>query len=307
MFKDSKFKKFYITYISILVIIMIGVLIYIYYACKEYEDNSSLTLIQNIIEKLKEEKNLTLTCNNIPSIDDKGNVSYILKDEESEVCKVYLEKTSNTLFDLALFKINRIEPLKTITILSTNQENEYDYSDIVFFKQLDEDLTSFPSIYSTTYNPVYSLNEIGVDDNHELIKVKDNTYLSLEKLDDGKQEEIQKYTNKIVNIYSNFIGGEVSKEEMMNYVQYGSPLYNRLLIYKAFYTSHESITIDNLEISKAYHLGNDYYVINAKYTFNTVINSETISDNTTLSLVLKDNGYSYSICEIANYFYYDLF
>lgn len=307
MFKNKKFNIFYIVYVSILIILMIGVLKYVYDACEEYEENSSLTLIQNTIEKIKNEKGLDLTCNNIPSIDDKGNVSYTLSDEEADVCKLYLQKTSNTLFDLALFKIDKIEPLKVFTILSTSEETGYDYSDIVFFRQIKENLRNFPNIQKTNYDPVYSLSEIEVDDNHELVKVKDNTYLSLEKLDDDKQEEIQRYANKIINIYSGFIGGEISKDEMIYYVQYGSPLYNRLLIYKAFYTRHESISINNLDISKAYYLGNDYYLINAKYVFNTVINSETISDDTTLSIVIKDNGYNYSITEIANYFYYDLY
>lgn len=318
--KKSLFKIFYIIYIVIL-LALIGVgLFWVYDCCDKYQKNSSETLIASVVEKLEKEKGITTTCDNVPSIDANGNTNYILRNEKTEIAKLTLKKTGNTLIVLPLLEIKDITPLRTYNIITTSQDNlfkvndedidcsyiDYDYSTIPFFSQLNKSLYSFPDFYQTSISNVYDINEIVVDENKDLFKVNESTYILLNKLDSSKQEQVKEKAVHLIKKYSNYIGGELSKDEMLSYTQYYSPLNARLTLYKAFYTHHDSISLNDLEISDAYLLDNDYYLINAKYTFITVIDDDEIVDNTTLSLVLHDNGYSYSLSEISNYFYYDL-
>ena len=291
-----------------------------YDCCDKYQKNSSETLIAYVIEKIEKEKGITTICDNIPSIDSNGDSNYVLKNGSIEIARITLKKTGNTLVVLPLFEIKEITPLRTYDIISSSQDNsfivnekniecsyiDYDYSSIPFFLSLNKSLYTFPDMYLTSISNVYDISEIKVDENKDLFKVNENTYILLNKLNDNKQKEVKQRAIYLIKKYSSYIGGELSKEEILSYTQYRSPLNDRLSLYKAFYTQHDSISLNDLEISDAYLLDNNYYLINAKYTFVTVIDDDEIVDNTTLSLLLYDNGYSYSLSEISNYFYYDL-
>lgn len=318
--KKSIFKIFYIVYIVILLVLICTGLFWVYDCCDKYQNNSSETLIDNVIEKLKEEKGIITTCDNVPSIDENGNTNYILRSNKTEIAKITLKKTGNTLIVLPLLEIVDITPLRTYNIITASKDisfsinnkevnysyTDYDYSSIPFFNELNKSLYTFPDLYITTISNVYDLSEINIEENKDLFKVNDDTYILLEKLDNLKQEKIKEKAIYLIKKYSSYIGGELSKDEILSYTQYYSPLNARLSLYKAFYTHHDSISLNDLEISDAYLLANDYYLINAKYTFITTIDDDEIVDNTTLSLVLHDNGYSYSLSEISNYFYFDL-
>ena len=308
MFKDKKFTRLFIIYVLLLIATMTVTLILIYDICDNYEKNSSLTLVNQTIDDLKQNKNLSLTCDFLPSFDEHGNVSYILKDENNEdTCKISLIKYDNTLFDLALFKIDKIEPLKQYTILSTSNIDEYDYKEIPFLKQINESLIDFPILFKDVTSPIYSFNEIEKIYGYTLVKVNDSTYLSLKKLDDKTQVEIKEEANNLVNMYSRYIATKVSKETMLSVIQTRTPLYQRLLSYRPIYSWNKSISINDVKISDAYDFGNNYYLVNASYEFITESDNGPIVDKTTLSLVLKKQYNKYIITEISNTFYYDLF
>ena len=308
MFKDKRFKIFYVLYITILIVSITIALINFYNICANYENNSAQTLVNNAIASLKQEKHLDLTCDYLPSYDSQGNVSYILKDSNKEdTCKVYLEKYDNTLFNLALFKIKEIEPLKKYAIVSVDKADEYDYKEIPFFKPINESIDDFPILYIKESSPIYSYDEIKCDENNTLFEIKEHTYLSLKNVDDNTQAKIKSATVELINIYNNYIAKEINKDVMLSVTQKNTPLYQRLSEYIPTYSWNKDTSINDVNISNAYELGNDYYLVNATYTFVTITDKGPVADDTTLCLVLKKINNNYLITEISNYFYYNLF
>ncbi len=289
MARQKKEKKTHIGLLLylLLVLLLAGTIWYaarvIWAFCEEYQANSATTVMTETVEKLRSETGLDLSYSPIPTIDENGDSTYILKIDKTPVGKARLHVKKKVL-TFALFELKDYEGSKSyefyapegVVVKACGREvepvSEHQYVYDGYLRQFEDD-RKVSGFYRYKVDGVFDFSQIEIScEGYELTESIQSTLDPItfyEKRFSPEVEAVIKERARLVSqLYSNYISLDVNWNTLAAEIMPGSVLNIYIPALEVqWFNKHNSWSMNDVYISRPLCVNDRYAILHISYNY----------------------------------------
>ena len=313
---------FYLLLVVALGLTIYKISVFVWDACAEYQANSAKTVMAQTVEKIRGETGLDISYSPIPSVDENGDSTYILKIDKTPVGKARLG-VKKKIFTLALYELKDYEGTRSFEFYAPEgvsvklagedvptEKRMYYFGATTLYNYGDD--RDIPLFYRYKVEGIYDFSQIEIScEGHELTESVqprlDPITFYEKRFSPEVEEEIKERARIIAQTYSNYISLDVKWAKLKNEIMDGSNLLALIpMLEVQWYNAHNSWDMTDVCTSRPLCLNDCYALIHITYDYNIYRGSSESNFPTELAfyLHLDDDGV-WRLAELGTNLYYD--
>ena len=272
----------------LLLLVVLGFIIYkasglVWDICEEYQANSATTVMEQTVAKLRADTGLDIGYSPIPTIDENGDSTYILKIDKTPVGKAQLH-IKKKILTLALFELKGWEGTRSyefyapegVTVKSCGQPVEpvstHHYFSDDFLQEYQDD-RKISGFYRYKIEGIFDFSQIEISyDGYELTESVQSTLDPItfyeKRFSPEVESVIKERARYAAQLYSNYISLDVKWAKLAAEIMDGSPLLDSIPTLEVqWFNAHNRWDMEDVYISRPLCINDRYALLQISYNY----------------------------------------